>query len=336
MFTKVYDKIKEFLREYYKILILTLILILVYTINLPYYINIPGGLINVTDRVSIKDSYDVEGSLNMAYVTEIKATIPTLIYSCFNKDWDVLKEEDITYENESIEDTHYRDRLLLDEAINNAIIVGFTKASKKVEITSSKLIVTYIDEKADTDLKVGDEILSIDNIEVTTAKEEREILKTKKVNDEIQLKVISDKKEKIKRAKLRKENGRIIIGIIITEKKEVETIPKVELKFKKSESGPSGGLMTALAIYNYLTETDITHGKKIVGTGTIDVDGNVGSIGGVKYKLKGVIKNKAEIFIVPNGENYEEAMKIKKDNNYEIQIIGVSTIDDALNYLMDL
>lgn len=336
MFTKVYDKIKEFLREYYKILILTLILILVYTINLPYYINIPGGLINVTDRVSIKDSYDVEGSLNMAYVTEIKATIPTLIYSCFNKDWDVLKEEDITYENESIEDTYYRDRLLLDEAINNAIIVGFTKASKKVEITSSKLIVTYIDEKADTDLKVGDEILSIDNIEVTTAKEEREILKTKKVNDEIQLKVISGKKEKIKRAKLRKENGRIIIGIIMTEKKEVETIPKVELKFKKSESGPSGGLMTALAIYNYLTETDITHGKKIVGTGTIDVDGNVGSIGGVKYKLKGVIKNKAEIFIVPNGENYEEAMKIKKDNNYEIEIIGVSTIDDALNYLMDL
>lgn len=336
MFTKVYDKIKEFLREYYKILILTLILILVYTINLPYYINIPGGLINVTDRVSIKDSYDVEGSLNMAYVTEIKATIPTLIYSCFNKDWDVLKEEDITYENESIEDTYYRDRLLLDEAINNAIIVGFTKASKKVEITSSKLIVTYIDEKADTDLKVGDEILSIDNIEITTAKEEREILKTKKVNDEIQLKVISGKKEKIKRAKLRKENGRIIIGIIMTEKKEVETIPKVELKFKKSESGPSGGLMTALAIYNYLTETDITHGKKIVGTGTIDVDGNVGSIGGVKYKLKGVIKNKAEIFIVPNGENYEEAMKIKKDNNYEIEIIGVSTIDDALNYLMDL
>ena len=77
-------------------------------------------------------------------------------------------------------------------------------------------------------------------------------------------------------------------------------------------------------------------GKTIVGTGTIDINGNVGPIGGVKYKLKGAVKNKAEIFIVPNGENYEEAIKLKKENNYKIDIIGVNTIDDALNYLMDL
>ena len=135
---------------------------------------------------------------------------------------------------------------------------------------------------------------------------------------------------------MREDNSRNVIGILITEKKEVETIPEVELKFKKSESGPSGGLMTALAIYNYLTPEDITHGKTIVGTGTIDINGNVGSIGGVKYKLKGAVKNKAEIFIVPNGENYEEAIKLKEENNYEIEIVGVETFDDALNYLMDL
>ena len=59
---------------------------------------------------------------------------------------------------------------------------------------------------------------------------------------------------------------------------------------------------TALLIYDYLTEEDITKGRTIVGTGTIDENGNVGSIGGVKYKLKGAVKNKAEIFLVPNGK----------------------------------
>ena len=60
---------------------------------------------------------------------------------------------------------------------------------------------------------------------------------------------------------------------------------------------------------NNLTEEDITKGKKIVGTGTIEEDGSVGSIGGVKYKLNGAVRQKADIFLVPAGENYEEALK---------------------------
>ena len=55
--------------------------------------------------------------------------------------------------------------------------------------------------------------------------------------------------------------------------------------------------MTALAIYNYLTEEDITHGKTIVGTGTIDINGNVGLIGGVKYKLKVLLKIKPKYLL---------------------------------------
>lgn len=336
MFTKVYEKIKEIFKENYKVFITMLVIFIVCTVEFPYYINTPGGLINVNDRVSIDGAYPVEGSLNMAYVTEIKATLPTLLISLFNKDWDVLKEEDIVYENETIEDAYYRDHLLLEESVNNAIIVGFSKAGKQVEITSSSLLVTYVDDDSKTDLKIGDEIISVNGIEINNSKDINEILKNKKAGDQIYLKVLRDKKETTKSAILKEEDGKIIIGILITEKKEVETIPEVELKFKKSESGPSGGLMTSLAIYNYLTKEDITHGKKIVGTGTIDNYGNVGSIGGIKYKLKGAIKNGAEIFIVPNGDNYKDAIKLKEENNYKIEIIGVSTIDDALNYLMDL
>ena len=336
MFTKVYEKTKEILSKNYKELVFMFIFVTLFTIPLPYYINAPGGLMDVSDRVVIENSFNAEGSLNMAYVSEIKATIPTLIMSVFNKDWDVLKEEELTYENETADDMYYRDHLMLEESVNNAIIVGFTKAGKNVEIASSSLMVTYIDEDSITDLKIGDEILSIDEIEINNTNDISEIFKNKNEGDTISIKVISDKKEMIKTANLKKENNRLVIGILITNKKEVETIPKVELKFKKSESGPSGGLMTALSIYNYLTEEDITKGRTIVGTGTIDQNGNVGAIGGVKYKLKGAVKNKAQIFLVPNGENYEEAIKIKKENDYNIEIVGVSTFDDALNYLMDL
>lgn len=336
MINKVYDKIKQILKENFKALLIMLIVFLLCTISFPYYINAPGGLINVNDRIEIEGAYKSSGSLNMAYVSEIKATIPTLLYSFFNKSWDVLKEEDLTYENETIEDTYLRDRLLLEEATNNAIIVGFTKANKKVEVLSSKLIVTYVDAKAQTDLKIGDEIISIDSTQVSSTNDIHEVLASKQVDSEINIKVLNDGKEINRKALLYEEDTKKIIGIMINEQKEIQTDPKVELNFKKSESGPSGGLMTALAIYNSLTSEDITHGKKIVGTGTIDEEGNVGSIGGVKYKLEGAVNKKAEIFFVPNGENYEEAIKLKKKNNYKIEIIDVSNIDDAINYLMDL
>ena len=78
---------------------------------------------------------------------------------------------------------------------------------------------------------------------------------------------------------------------------------------------------------------DITNGLKIVGTGTIDLDGNIGSIGGVEYKLKSAVKKKADLFIVPLGENYEEVLKLKKENNYDIEILGVSTFDEVIDYL---
>lgn len=92
----------------------------------------------------------------------------------------------------------------------------------------------------------------------------------------------------------------------------------------------------ALSIYDKLTTADLTGGKKIVGTGTIDTLGNVGEISGIEYKLKGAVKEKADIFFTPMGVNYDDALALKQKEHYNIQIVGVSTFNDALNYLKRL
>ena len=88
----------------------------------------------------------------------------------------------------------------------------------------------------------------------------------------------------------------------------------------------------ALMVYNALTKQDLTKGMKVVGTGTIDLDGKVGEIGGVKYKLMGAVKNKADVFLVPK-ENYKEAMRVKEKKKYDIEIVEVRTLKDAIDYL---
>ena len=113
---------------------------------------------------------------------------------------------------------------------------------------------------------------------------------------------------------------------------EYKTEIPIDVKTKASESGSSGGLMLTLAIYNKLTEEDLTKGQKIVGTGTIDILGNVGEIDGVKYKLLGAEREKAQIFLCPV-ENYDEALKVKRENKLKIKVKAVKTFDEALTYL---
>lgn len=65
------------------------------------------------------------------------------------------------------------------------------------------------------------------------------------------------------------------------------------------------------------------------------MEGNVGEIGSVEYKLAGAVKGKADIFICPI-ENLEAARKYAKEKNYDIMIVGVSTFDEALQTLETL
>jgi PDZ domain-containing protein len=90
--------------------------------------------------------------------------------------------------------------------------------------------------------------------------------------------------------------------------------------------GPSAGLMFTLGIIDKLRPADLTGGKIIAGTGTMDDDGNVGPIGGIPQKLVGAKKAGAQIFLVPK-DNCAEALKNKVAG---LPMAEVATVDDAL------
>lgn len=333
MINKLYDEIKKTIKENYKMIICFIGILLLFTIEFPYYIEAPGGIIDVDERIEIENVKEKKGSFNLAYVSEIKATIPTLVYAWINKDWDVIEKEEVVYENESMEDADYRSHLLLNEANNNAIIVAYTKAGKEITISNEHLYIIYIDEGADTNLKIGDEILEINGIKIINKEQLDEIMLTKNFNEILNIKVKRNDKEIMCYGKVRNIDNKKVIGLVLSKTSDIDTNPDIQLNFKSSESGPSGGLIMALSIYNSLISGDITNGLKIVGTGTIDLNGKVGSIGGVEYKIKGAIKEKADIFLVPNGDNYETAKKVIEENNSDLKLIPVNSFDEALEKL---
>ncbi len=93
--------------------------------------------------------------------------------------------------------------------------------------------------------------------------------------------------------------------------------------------GPSAGLMFTLGIIDKLKPADLTGGKVIAGTGTIDDDGNVGAIGGIPQKLVGAKKAGAQLFLVPKN-NCAEALRSAVPG---LPMAEVATVDDALTAL---
>lgn len=93
--------------------------------------------------------------------------------------------------------------------------------------------------------------------------------------------------------------------------------------------GPSAGMMYALGILNKLTGVDLAGGKTIAGTGTIDNNGKVGAIGGIRLKMISAKRDGARWFLAPNSNCDEVVDNIPQGLN----VVSVKTLDDAYKAL---
>lgn len=332
MFNKLYSNVKNFIVENYKFLIIWGIIIFLFFYEFPYVIYTPGGIVNLEDRIEVENSRDTEGSLNMSYVSLVKGTLPMILLSYIIPNWDLVKSSEITAPDESVDELLELEKLYMQSSIDNATILAYEKAGKELNITREVNNIVYISDDADTDLEIYDELLTADGIEVNDVVELREIVNSKNEGDTITFLVNRNGKEKECSAKIYNTEDGLKVGVSFLTTYEYETNPEISVATKASESGSSGGLMLTLAIYNAITDEDITKGRTVVGTGTISLDGTVGAIDGVKYKILGAVKSDAEIFLCPM-ENYEEALSVKDEFDLDIEIHGVATFDEALEYL---
>lgn len=118
--------------------------------------------------------------------------------------------------------------------------------------------------------------------------------------------------------------GKAVIGVGLGERDPKPPFP-VTIALQ-DVGGPSAGLMFALGIYDRLTEGDLTGGKVIAGTGSIDDDGSVGPIGGIAQKLVAAKAHGARFFLTPAG-NWDEAQHAKPSG---LTLVRIATLREAL------
>ncbi len=185
-------------------------------------------------------------------------------------------------------------------------------------------------QPADGVLKPGDVITSIDGKPVNTSATLLDAIRAKPAGSAVALGVTrAGKPQQVRLTPRAGTDGVPRIGV------EIRLVPDGRNKVDFSIDGiggPSAGLMLALGIVDKIDPADLTGGKIIAGTGTIDENGAVGPIGGVPQKLVAARRDGATFFLTPK-ENCAEAMANPVPG---LTLVEVTSLDGALTALSDI
>jgi PDZ domain-containing protein len=183
---------------------------------------------------------------------------------------------------------------------------------------------------ADGVLKPGDVVASVNGEKVTSAAQLGELVRSKPVGTEFKIDIVRDGKPQTVTIKTAAgENGASQIGIGLKEDQPHPFTLDIPID---DVGGPSAGLMLALGIIDKIEPVDLTGGKVIAGTGSIDNAGAVGPIGGVPQKLVAAKRDGATYFLTPK-DNCAEAVANALPG---LPLVKVGTLDDALSALQTI
>lgn len=223
---------------------------------------------------------------------------------------------------------------LFEESIRVAAAVGMRAAGAEVTISGdgARVVRTVPGSSAADTLEQGDVIVAVGEREVALASEVAAVVSQHDVGDEIELVVRRDGDrvtEQITIGELPQDAGPGIGVLAATVDLRIDTPVEVRPREGTRVGGPSAGLMIALGVYEASTDTDLSQGRTIAGTGTIDTSGNVGRISGVTEKVAGAELADADVFLVPA----DQAAEARAAAPPGLEVIAVSNLDDAITAL---
>jgi PDZ domain-containing protein len=217
-----------------------------------------------------------------------------------------------------------------------AAAVALRELGYKVVATPVGARIEFVDPNAPAagELKPGDIVVRALGQRVRVPGQLRRLVSAQEVGAEIPLTVRRGARLVPLRVRtMRSPEGRSIIGVIVSQEANIRfppSAPEVEIDVR-GVGGPSAGLAFALDVLEELGQ-DVDQGNRVAVTGTIELDGTVGEIGGVKQKTIGVRRAGIRTFVVPAGENAREARR----HAGNVRIVPVENFDQALRALATL
>lgn len=308
--------------------------VIAWNVQLPYVAFSPGPVADAADSI-VADEVDVyppDGELLMLTIVAPNVNIFEAVLASLDPTLDLVRKEAVRREGES--DEAYRNRVLqqMDDSNYRSVVVALQQLG--IEMEPYEVVINEIVDgvPAQDVLELGDTIVAINGVPVSSVEELRPITNSASVGDEVTMTIVragSTLDVVVELAERTDEPGVAMIGVVPGELLR----PPFPLSIQAGDvGGPSAGMMHTLAIIDTLTEGELTAGQVIAGTGTIQLDGSVGNIGGIRQKVVGAEAAGASYILVPEG-NYVSALTAERST---IEIVPIGTIQDAIEFLQSL
>ena len=192
--------------------------------------------------------------------------------------------------------------------------------------------------RAEEALEIGDVIVGVDGASTTDSAAVVEAVQRRAPGDTVTLTVrhgAQDRDVEVELGAAPEDPQRPFLGVLLTSHLDLPVDITIDAGII---GGPSAGLMFALSILDLLDPEDLTGGAVIAGTGSLEADGTVGAVGGVRQKVVGATevegdKRPASVFLVPRG-NLEQVSDLAVGR--DLLVVPVDTLDDALEAIGDV
>jgi len=320
-------------------ILLALTLVAASTIKVSYFTQAPGSAVALENLIDVEgaDSFESEGEI---FFTTVRLTgeISVLEYVLALADSSVeLRTSDEVLGGQTRDQKREQNLQLMDDSQDIATRVALDRLGHNVIVEAGALIQEVLPGSgSDGRLEPGDVVLEAEGLPILSSPQLVEIIQGLRPGDTIRL--VVERTGDVGASEIRdievvlgESEGRPQMGVAVSTWLDLVDLPFDVVIDTAAVGGPSAGLALTLAILDLLTAGELTGGVEIATTGTIDVFGNVGPIGGAEQKAHAVRRAGIDVFLVPT-LNLQEALDGAGD---DLEVIAVDTLDDALRILLE-
>lgn len=314
------------------------------SVPMPFVEYLPGGATPIEPLVAISgaDTTPLDGETALLTVRLARPSSVQLLAARLDRDRQLVPLARIYPQGVDRQVHIARERDRFDRQFDVAAAVGAAAAGVPLEVVTAVVIVE-VDPTGPAGgvLSPGDVVLSVDGDPVTSGAALAERVRASPAGVPLTLRIIhgasgDDTSTGVERElRITPESAggpgdAPRIGVTVQTAVDDLVLPiDIALTPGVRIGGPSAGLMVGLTVYDLLADEDLLRGRRVAGTGTLDVDGVVGAVGGVPEKTLAAIAAGYDVLLVPAADT-AATQRLARGR---ITVIGVATLDEAIDRL---
>jgi PDZ domain-containing protein len=319
-----------------------------FLVRLPYSTIAPGDAVSLTELVHVEGGRTFpapRGDIRLLFVRErTRVNVWRYVQARLDPDIDLFREEELNPQRKSPADQQAEAAAQMAEAKIAATKLALEAAGYEVARSTDGLVVLAAipSKPAGKVLKEGDVILAADGTPVREHADLRGAIGKHEPGVQVELEIVRDARRQSVRVEVAMLEGKPGIGVFVAPRYDFPVEVTIDTN---GIGGPSGGLAMTLAIFDDLTPGNLTGGERVAVTGTIDLDGHVGEIGGIEQKAIAARARDAALFLVPACDARAEPARLQacRDDlakatrrvGDDVAVVPVATFREALEVLRD-